>query len=114
MKKKKLLIVIYSFCCVILMAISFIAGTLFGNEITERKASIDISRLSKVLNAIDEYYQENKEYPTKPNFYENSSNCDLALEYVNNEMVSLYCGVGGSYCYHIKFAEDGNVIISRE
>ncbi|MHC4291556.1 MAG: hypothetical protein ACYSTR_05020, partial [Planctomycetota bacterium] len=66
----------------------------------------------KVLNAIDEYYQKNDKYPTKPTFYENSQNCDLALEYVNNKMVSLYCGVGAARNYHIVFTDSGNVEIS--
>lgn len=111
--KKKMLGVI-AILCFGFVLIGFIAGVFYGIDMTERITSVDTSRLSKVLNAIDEYYQINNGYPTEPNFYNNSSNCELPLEYVNIEMVSLYCGVGGSHSYHIEFTDNGNVEVSRE
>ena len=96
-----------------LLLIAFIMGLFSGMTLEESKANLDTQRLSKVINSIDAYYQENNKYPTTPAFYYNESNCELNLEHVNSEMVSFYCGQAGRNNYHVKFTENGNVDISR-
>ena len=81
---------------------------------SEQKSISDVSHLNHVIMTINAYYQDNNKYPTTPEFYLDPSNCELILEKVNSEIVSLYCGIIASRTYHIKFTENGNVEFMKQ